>query len=47
MIFIDSNEPMYLVGAEHPDKIRAVALGEPGWPGNLTNFRREGVETVL
>ena len=26
MIFIDSNVPMYLVGAEHPNKARAIAL---------------------
>ena len=26
MIFIDSNVPMYLVGAEHPNKTRSVAI---------------------
>lgn len=26
MIFIDSNVPMYLIGAEHPNKDRAVAV---------------------
>lgn len=26
MIFVDSNVPMYLVGARHPNKDRAVAL---------------------
>ena len=26
MIFIDSNVPMYLVGAEHPNKARAISL---------------------
>ena len=26
MIFIDSNVPMYLVGAQHPNKTRAVQL---------------------
>ena len=26
MIFIDSNVPMYLVGAEHPNKARAIGL---------------------
>ena len=26
MIFIDSNVPMYLVGAHHPNKIRALQL---------------------
>lgn len=28
MIFIDSNIPMYLVGADHPNKLRTVALLE-------------------
>ncbi len=28
MIFVDSNIPMYLVGAEHPNKARAQALLE-------------------
>lgn len=28
MIFLDSNIPMYLVGAEHPNKVRCVALLE-------------------
>ena len=26
MIFIDSNVPMYLIGASHPNKTRAIAL---------------------
>ena len=26
MIFIDSNVPMYLVGAEHPNKTRAISM---------------------
>ena len=26
MIFLDSNVPMYLVGADHPNKVRAQAL---------------------
>jgi predicted nucleic acid-binding protein len=26
MIYVDSNVPMYLVGAEHPHKQRVVAL---------------------
>ena len=26
MIFIDSNVPMYLIGASHPNKIRAIEL---------------------
>ena len=26
MIYVDSNVPMYLVGAEHPHKLRVVAL---------------------
>lgn len=26
MIFIDSNVPMYLVGADHPNKARAIAV---------------------
>ena len=26
MIYVDSNVPMYLVGAEHPHKSRVVAL---------------------
>ena len=34
MIFIDSNIPMYLVGAPHPNKDRAVAL--------LTQMARDG-----
>ena len=34
MIFVDSNVPMYLVGAEHPNKDRAVAV--------LTQLVREG-----
>ena len=28
MIFIDSNTPMYLVGAAHPNKERTVSIGE-------------------
>lgn len=28
MIFVDSNIPMYLVGAEHPNKARAIAALE-------------------
>ena len=38
MIFIDSNVPMYLVGAEHPNKDRAVAL--------LTQLVRDGESFV-
>ena len=38
MIFIDSNVPMYLVGAEHPNKDRAVAL--------LTQMVRDGERFV-
>ena len=34
MIFIDSNVPMYLVGAAHPNKDRAVAV--------LTEFALQG-----
>ena len=38
MIFIDSNVPMYLVGASHPNKDRAVAV--------LTQLAREGERFV-
>ncbi len=38
MIFIDSNVPMYLVGAPHPNKDRAVAV--------LTQLAREGERFV-
>ena len=38
MIFIDSNVPMYLVGASHPNKDRAVAV--------LTQLTREGERFV-
>ena len=34
MIFVDSNVPMYLVGAEHPNKDRAIVL--------LSQLVREG-----
>ena len=38
MIFIDSNVPMYLVGAPHPNKDRAVAV--------LTQLARDGERFV-
>ena len=38
MIFIDSNVPMYLVGAAHPNKDRAVAV--------LTQLVRDGEQLV-
>ena len=38
MIFIDSNVPMYLVGASHPNKDRAVVL--------LTQLVRDGEQLV-
>lgn len=38
MIFIDSNVPMYLVGAAHPNKDRAVVV--------LTQLAREGERFV-
>ena len=38
MIFIDCNIPMYLVGAEHPNKDRVVAM--------LTQLVREGERFV-
>ena len=38
MIFIDSNVPMYLVGAAHPNKEKAKAL--------LESFLRDGNELV-
>ena len=41
MIFIDSNVPMYLVGAEHPNKARAIAVA-----GNLIRNRERLVTDV-
>ena len=38
MIFIDSNVPMYLVGAPHPNKDRALAL--------LTQLARDGEQLI-
>ena len=38
MIFIDSNVPMYLVGAPHPNKDRALAI--------LTQLVRDGEQFV-
>ena len=38
MIFIDSNVPMYLVGAPHPNKDRAIAV--------LTQLVRDGEQLV-
>ena len=38
MIFIDSNVPMYLVGASHPNKDRAVAL--------LTQLVQDGEQLI-
>ena len=38
MIFIDSNVPMYLVGAPHPNKDRAIAI--------LTQLIRDGEQLV-
>ncbi len=38
MIFVDSNIPMYLVGAPHPNKDRAVVL--------LTQLVRDGEQLV-
>ena len=38
MIFVDSNVPMYLVGASHPNKDRAVVL--------LTQLVRDGEQLV-
>ncbi len=38
MIFIDSNVPMYLVGAAHPNKDRALAI--------LTQLVRDGEQFV-
>ena len=38
MIFVDSNVPMYLVGAAHPNKDRAIAT--------LTRLVREGEQFV-
>ena len=38
VIFIDSNVPMYLVGAPHPNKDRAVAV--------LTQLARDGERFV-
>ena len=38
MIFIDSNVPMYLVGATHPNKDRALAI--------LTQLVRDGEQFV-
>ena len=38
MIFVDSNVPMYLVGAPHPNKDRAIAI--------LTQLVRDGEHLV-
>ncbi len=38
MIFVDSNVPMYLVGAPHPNKDRAIAM--------LTQLVRDGEHLV-
>ncbi len=34
MIFVDSNVPMYLVGADHPNKVAATLLLERAIAGN-------------